>query len=93
MRESEIETKVCNHAKYLGWLCYKWVSPGNRSVPDRIFFKDGKTIIIEFKAKGKKPTKLQQKTINKLQDQCIPTYVIDNIADGLILFNNMEENE
>ena len=91
MRESEIETKVCNHAKYLGWLCYKWVSPGNRSVPDRIFFKDGKIIIIEFKAKGKKPTKLQQKTINKLQDQYIPNYVIDNVGEGIVLFNNMEE--
>jgi hypothetical protein len=72
MRESEIETKVCNHAKYLGWLCYKWVSPGNRSVPDRM-------------------TKLQQKTINKLQDQCIPTYVIDDVGEGIVLFNNMEE--
>jgi len=91
MRESEIETKVCNHAKYLGWLCYKWVSPGNRSVPDRIFFRNGKTIIIEFKAKGKKPTKLQQKTINKLQDQGIPTYVIDDVGEGIVLFNNMEE--
>jgi len=91
MRESEIETKVCNHAKYLGWLCYKWVSPGNRSVPDRIFFRNGKTIIIEFKAEGKKPTKLQQKTINKLQDQCIPTYVIDDVGEGIVLFNNMEE--
>jgi Holliday junction resolvase len=90
MRESEIETKVCNHAKYLGWLCYKWVSPANRSVPDRIFFKNGKTIIIEFKAEGKKPTKLQQKTINKLQYQNIPTYVIDNIGEGIVLFNNME---
>lgn len=90
MRESEIESKVCNHAKYLGWLCYKWVSPGNRSVPDRIFFKNGKTIIIEFKAKGKKPTKLQQKTINKLQDQYIPTYVIDDVGEGVELFNNME---
>jgi Holliday junction resolvase len=91
MRESEIETKVCNHAKHLGWLCYKWVSPGNRSVPDRIFFKKGKTIIVEFKAEGKKPTKLQQKTINKLQDQGIPTYVIDDVGEGVTLFNNIEE--
>jgi Holliday junction resolvase len=91
MRESEIETKVCNHAKYLGWLCYKWVSPGNRSVPDRIFFRNGKTIIIEFKAKGKKPTKLQQKTINKLQNQDIPTYVIDDVSEGIVLFNNIKE--
>jgi len=91
MRESEIETKVCNHAKYLGWLCYKWVSPGNRSVPDRIFFRNGKTIIIEFKAKGKRPTKLQQKTISKLQDQYIPTYVIDDVGEGIVLFNNLTD--
>jgi len=92
MRESEIETKVCNHAKNLGWLCYKWVSPGNRSVPDRIFFRYGETIVIEFKAEGKKPTKLQQKTINKLIDQGIRTCVIDSVDKGVMLFNIMEEN-
>lgn len=89
MRESKIEVEVCDHAKSLGWLCYKWVSPSNRSVPDRIFFKNGKTIVVEFKAEGKKPTKLQQKTINKLRDQYILTHVIDDISEGKALFNNL----
>lgn len=88
MKESEIERKVCEHAKNLGWLCYKWVSPGNRSVPDRLFFKEGEVIAIEFKAKGRKPTKLQQKTINKLNEQCIPTFIIDDVKEGHTVFND-----
>jgi Holliday junction resolvase len=87
MKEPEIESKVCNHAKYLGWLCYKWVSPGNRSVPDRIFIKDGVVFMIEFKAKGKKPTKLQQKTIDKIRGERIKIFVIDSVDEGIRLFN------
>ena len=61
MRESEIEKKVSNYAKTQGWLSYKFVSPSNRGVPDRIYLKAGKCIFIEFKAPKKKPTKLQDK--------------------------------
>jgi len=82
MRESTIETKVCNYAKSLGWTVYKFVSPGNRSVPDRIFMKGGKVFFIEFKAPGKKPTKLQNKTINDMIDNGFKVYVCDNIEYG-----------
>ena len=87
MRESVIEKKVSDYAKLLGWLSYKFTSPQNRGVPDHIYFKEGHTILIEFKAPGKLPTKLQQKHIQRLQDQLIHVYVVDDIEQGKGIFN------
>jgi hypothetical protein len=86
MRESEIEKKVSNYAKTQGWLSYKFVSPSNRGVPDRIYLKAGKCIFIEFKAPKKKPTKLQDKIIERIRNEDIPVYVIDNIEEGKNIF-------
>ena len=49
MLEKDIEKKVCDEAKKLGWLTYKFSSPAHRGVPDRIFIKDGEVVFIEFK--------------------------------------------
>ena len=87
MRESVIEKKVSDYAKLLGWLSYKFTSPSNRGVPDHIYFREGHTILIEFKAPGKLPTKLQQKHIQRLQDQLIHVYVVDDIEQGKEIFN------
>ena len=87
MRESVIEKKVSDYANLLGWISYKFTSPQNRGVPDHIYFKEGHTILIEFKAPGKLPTKLQQKHISRLQDQLIPVYVVDDIDQGKGIFN------
>ena len=87
MRESVIEKKVSDYAKLLGWISYKFTSPQNRGVPDHIYFREGHTILIEFKAPGKLPTKLQQKHIQRLQDQLIHVYVVDDIEQGKDIFN------
>ena len=36
MRESAIEKAVTAHAKKNGWISFKWVSPSQRGVPDRL---------------------------------------------------------
>ena len=33
--------------------------PSQRGVPDRLYFKSGELVIVEFKAPGKKPTPYQ----------------------------------
>tara|TARA_R110002096_G_scaffold322918_1_gene516997 strand:- start:509 stop:778 length:270 start_codon:yes stop_codon:yes gene_type:complete len=87
MRESVIEKKVSDYAKLLGWLAYKFSSPQNAGVPDHIYFREGRTILIEFKAPGKKPSKLQVRHIKRLQEQLIPVYVVDDIDKGKDIFN------
>ena len=85
MREAVIEQRVCSYARKRGWLTYKWVSPSNRGVPDRIFFKAGRVLLIEFKAPGNKPTKLQAYIHRTLEQQGFEVHVIDNIAEGRAL--------
>jgi len=83
VRESFIEGKVTAWAKKNGWLSYKWVSPSNAGVPDRLFFKDGRVVIIEFKAPGKKPTPLQSRVIATLRLEGLEVYVIDDYERGI----------
>lgn len=60
MRENEIEQYLVKKVKLMGGKAYKWVSPGNDGVPDRIVvWPNGRIVFVELKAPGKKPTPLQ----------------------------------
>jgi hypothetical protein len=82
--EKVIEAKVCDYAKKLGCLVYKFTSPARRSVPDRLFIKpDGKGVFfIEFKRKGQKPTPAQEVEIAKIRKQGTTVHVVDDIGVG-----------
>lgn len=83
IRERDIEAKVVKWAKGNGWLTYKFVSPSQRGVPDRIFIKDGHVVFIEFKAPGKKPTPLQAHTIKKLREAECEVHVCDDVESAI----------
>jgi hypothetical protein len=87
--EKEIEAKVTAHAKATGWAGYKWVSPGQAGVPDRIYFIHGHCLCIEFKALGKKATALQEKRMRDLRLHGIDCAVIDNVTEGTYLLDMM----
>lgn len=49
-REASIEQGLRIRLQRLGCLFYKWVSPGNNGVPDRIvIMPDGSVIFVELK--------------------------------------------
>jgi len=77
-RESKIESKVCKYAQSKGWLVFKFVSPGNTGVPDRLFLKDGKAVFVEFKAPSKKISDQQNYVINKIRSQNFLVIILDN---------------
>ena len=79
LRESHIEHACCALAKAVGWLTFKFVSPAHRGVPDRIFIKEGRIVFVEFKAPGKKPTKLQESVIAKLRASGCEVHVCDSV--------------
>lgn len=85
--EAYIENKVKEYAKSKGWITYKWSSPAQRGVPDRLFFRGGTVLAVEFKAPGKKPTPLQNFHIAKLSTAGILVHVIDNAAQGKALID------
>ena len=68
MRESAIEKYLTNQIKKLGGLSYKWVSPGNSGVPDRIIILFRKVYFIEVKTLEGKPSKLQKIVLNTLEN-------------------------
>lgn len=59
--EKQVEARLTKGMKLAGGKSYKWVSPGNVGVPDRIcIFQNGVVVFVELKAPGKKPTPLQE---------------------------------
>lgn len=79
MRESTIEAYLRDRVKELGGKAYKFVSPGNDGVPDRLVcLPGGRVVFVELKAPGKKPTKLQELQQNRLKQMGFDVWVIDS---------------
>lgn len=79
MRESSVESHLRKQVKDAGGRAFKWVSPGNNGVPDRIvLFPGSVTIFVELKAPGKKPTALQKAQHAKIQATGHTVLVIDS---------------
>lgn len=85
MLESQIERKVSLYAKQRGVLTYKFVSPSNRGVPDRVFLYRGQTLFVEFKQPGKKPTALQAREHERLTAAGHKVHVVTDAAGGIDL--------
>lgn len=89
MLERDIERRVCQYADKKGWLSFKFTSPANRGVPDRLLINNGRVIFIEFKQKGKKPTPLQDRIINKIRQHAGEVYVVDDLDEGKRLIDEL----
>lgn len=79
MRERDIESYLRNQVKKIKGIAYKFESPGNAGVPDRlVLLPNGKVQFIELKAPGKKPTALQLVQHQKLANLGFNVLVIDS---------------
>lgn len=76
---SGIENTCKRWARDRGFYVRKFASPGNRSVPDDIFAKDGTVVFVEFKAPGKTPTELQEEEHKALRDAGLDVMVFDSV--------------
>ncbi len=66
--EKSVEDYLRRQVKQAGGRAYKFVSPGNAGVPDRLVaLPGGQIAFVELKAPGKKPTSLQRKKMHELQ--------------------------
>ena len=83
MLEKDIEAKVRAKALEAGWLCYKFTSPSRRSVPDRLFIRDGRFVFIEFKRPGGKLTSGQAREIERLRKAGAEVYVCYSVEEAL----------
>jgi len=93
MLERDIEQYLVKQAKAAGGKAYKWVSPGNNGVPDRIVtLPGGRIAFAELKAPGKKPTALQVNQQRYLANQGFPVFVIDSKEGVDLLITRMQTN-
>ena len=86
MLEREIEKILVAEMKKLGGRAYKWVSPGNDGVPDRILFFPGRPpVFIELKTARGRLTSLQRVQCKRLKELGQDVRVIYGI-EGLSQF-------
>ncbi|PYG90153.1 hypothetical protein LY28_00033 [Ruminiclostridium sufflavum DSM 19573] len=79
IREKDIESYLVKRIKDIGGKAYKFISPGNAGVPDRvILLQHGVSIFVELKAPGKKSTALQQVQQKKISELGFWVQVIDS---------------
>lgn len=77
--EKDIEKYLREKIKSIGGKAYKFVSPGNNGVPDRLIcLPGGKVIFAELKSTGCKPTALQTAQIHNLRMLGFSVRVIDS---------------
>lgn len=65
--EKDIERKLVSGVRSIGGIAYKFVSPGNDGVPDRmICLPGGRVIFIELKTERGRLTVRQERQIERL---------------------------
>ena len=80
MQEKTIEAYLRDRVKELGGKAYKFVSPGNDGVPDRLVcLPGGRAVFVELKAPGKTPTPLQRSRHRELRKM---GFVVFGIVDS-----------
>ena len=68
MLEKDIEKYLTSEVKRLGGIAYKFVSPGNDGVPDRmVLLPGGRITFIELKTETGRPTKIQERQIERMR--------------------------
>lgn len=79
IRESTIERHLIKQVKAAGGTAYKFVSPGRRSVPDRlVLLPGGRIVFVECKAPGEQPRADQMREHEKLRKLGFKVVVLDS---------------
>lgn len=90
MLEKQIEERVGTYAKEQGFLVYKFTSPQRRSVPDRLYISPhGDISFLEFKRSGQVPTPAQAREHERLRNQGVKVFVIDDVDEGRAMVDQM----
>lgn len=91
MRECELERRFCRLVAQAGGKAYKFVSPGNGGVPDRIVVLPGGRIgFVELKQEGGRPRKLQQFQQAELERLGCYTAVVDSLERAVAVIDELE---
>lgn len=82
MKESTIESKLVRLVRDRGGLCYKFVSPSNPGVPDRIVITPaGRVIFVELKTEIGRLATIQQWQIDEMRKRDADVRVLKGLED------------
>jgi Holliday junction resolvase len=80
MRERDVERYLVEKIRALGGRAYKWTSPAQRGVPDRLcVLPGGRVLAVEVKRPGGKVTRLQERELSALRALGLQAAVVDSI--------------
>lgn len=79
MKESTIEKQLREEIEKLGGKAFKFTSPGNVGVPDRIVMLAGQVRFVELKKPGKELRPLQKYRKRQIEKLGFQVAVIDSI--------------
>lgn len=94
MIESSIEQSLRIRLKKAGCLFYKFVSPGNAGVPDRICITPtGLVIFVELKTKDGRLRPEQKVQLKRLESHHARTFVVHGPEDAAAFIRMIEEKK
>jgi len=68
MRERDLESILAREVRRAGGEAYKWISPGNDGVPDRIVIMNGSVVFVEMKTETGRLSAVQKVQIRRLRE-------------------------
>jgi Holliday junction resolvase len=87
MREALIQSQIKKYLESNGWLVIKHIQTTMNGIPDLMALKSGRTVFIEVKQPGKKPTDLQQYRIEKLHKNGFEAFCATSLKDVELFLN------
>ena len=94
MKESTIEARLAREVKKRGGLCYKFTSPGNPGVPDRIvILPGGTTVYVELKTEIGRLAKIQKWQIEELRKRGVDVRVLKGMDQVTNFLEEVMPNE
>lgn len=85
-REIEIEKPATAYAKSRGWFEVKIEKTSKKGFPDRFYARNGKVILVEYKAPGEVPKGNQIIRHKELRAHGVVVFVIDKLEDVYAIF-------
>lgn len=78
LRENQVETRLRKKVEEIGGRAFKFSSPGNNGVPDRVVLYKGQSYFVELKRPGEELRPLQRVVSKKFKRLGFKVYVIDS---------------
>lgn len=94
MKESTIEAKLVRMVRELGGLCFKFVSPGNPGVPDRlIILPGGRVVFVELKTEVGRLATIQKWQLEEMRRRGADVRVLKGLEQVKAFVREVMPNE